>query len=181
MQRAHAILATFLVTGAVLAWVSRLSRHSEPLMAVAVLGPILIAFGWLIFARSKFSIGQLMFSVFFYGGILSAVTRLAETDRQIPLAIASALGVILCLFIGARAAAKIDPRERVRHWRFFISGFLFLPGSMTSLAFVFIAVSNPGIQVFLTGLPICAIGLISAKTVGDSLGMDAAKPKDSGA
>lgn len=175
MQRVHKILAALLVTGAVVAWVSRSTELPKPVTVIAVLGPILIAFGWLIFARSKFSIGQLLFSLFVYGGILGGITNIHDLsqERQISLSISSALSVILCMFFGARSAAKANPCSRARQWRFFMAGFLFLPSGLLALVLLIGTLIRPGAWSIYVGVPIWAIALFSVTTVIECIGLPA--------
>lgn len=153
------------------------------LVAVLFLGLPLAGLVWLIFKRCKFSIGQLFFSIFVYGVWLSLVhqSRQMEIEKRISLSIAGAIAVLLCMFVGARAAAKIEPRNHRRRRLFYLAGFFVLPSAiMGAILFcVMMAHGNPmSADYWAIAIPVWIVAVPSIWTTTNCLTMKTFDSKD---
>ena len=100
---------------------------------------------WLVFRRCKFTMGQLMASLFLFGAAMSAATNI-DSARESGAILAFAIVMIpligVGMFLGARAAMKSEPKNQLRRWRFFLAG-LFLPCSSIGLVALLSRINDP--------------------------------------
>jgi len=103
---------------------------------------------WLVFKRCKFTMGQLMASLLFFGATMSALSNLnfaKESGAVLGFAIVLTPLIGVGMFLGARAALKSDPKDNFRRWRYFLSG-LFLPSSFLGFLALLSRISDPNWQ-----------------------------------
>jgi hypothetical protein len=105
-----------------------------PILGLLILLAPFCGLSWLIFRRCKFTLGQLMASLFLFGAAMSISSHFDSSrnnNDQLVYAIVFVPIIGVGMFLGARAALKSAPEDNLRRWGFFLSGLL-LPGSLLS-------------------------------------------------